>query len=75
MKSNECKMGRDGAGIDDILTEVEKSADYNGLNDKQSLRLRLLAEELVKMLPELVEYFTRSFWVESGGRNTSFTRC
>lgn len=67
MKSNVCEITRDGCGLSDILREVEKVAAYNGLDEKQSLRLRLLAEELSGMLPELVLNFAGSFWVENNG--------
>ncbi|MGN1339617.1 MAG: hypothetical protein ACI4WS_04950 [Oscillospiraceae bacterium] len=65
MKSNVCRIGRDGKCLANVLSEVEKAAAYNGLDEKHSLRLRLLAEELVKMLPELVDVYSGSFWVEN----------
>lgn len=68
MRSNLCKIGRDGMNLADILGEVEKTAVYNDLNDKQALRLRLLAEELIKMIPELLDDYSGSFWVENEAR-------
>ena len=69
MRSNICKIGRDGTCLSDVLNEVEKAAEYNGLDKKKTLRLRLLAEELVKMIPELLEEYVGSFWVECEGKN------
>ena len=69
MRSNLCKIGRDGTCLTDVLNEVEKVAEYNGLDKKKTLRLRLLAEELVKMIPELLEEYVGSFWVECEGKN------
>ena len=63
MKSNICTISK--GGLDAILSEVEKVAGYNGLQHKETLRLRLLAEELTGMLPELVEHFDGYFWVEN----------
>ena len=65
MKSNACVVKRGGLGLEKILTEVEKVTAYNGLQKKEALRLRLLAEELVGMLPELVKNFEGCFWLQN----------
>lgn len=65
MKSNICIIKKGGIGLDSILSEVEKVTSYNALSEKESLRLRLLAEELTGMLPELVKKFDGIFWVEN----------
>ena len=65
MKSNICVVKRGGLGLENILTEVEKVTAYNGLNKKEALRLRLLAEELVGMLPELIKNFEGCFWLQN----------
>lgn len=67
MKSNICII-KDGEGLSNILVEVEKVCTYNGLNSKETLRMRLLAEELVGMLPELTNNFDGSFWLENDGK-------
>ena len=53
-----------------IPAEAEKVAVYNGLDKKSALRLRLLAEELICMLPRLLIYGKGRFWIES--RNNEF---
>ena len=65
MKSNICTIKKGGLGLESILAEVEKVANYNELPQKETLRLRLLAEELTGMLPELVENFDGYFWLEN----------
>jgi hypothetical protein len=65
MKSNICVIKRGGLGLENILREVEKVTDYNSLDQKEALRLRLLAEELVGMLPELVKNFEGCFWLQN----------
>ncbi|WP_295157513.1 hypothetical protein [uncultured Ruminococcus sp.] len=50
-----------------IPAEAEKVALYNGLDKKRSLRLRLLAEEMICMLPQLLIYGTGRFWIENEG--------
>lgn len=67
MRSKTCAIKKGGEGLKDVLAEVEKIADYNELPKKQTLRLSLLAEELVGMLPELVKNFEGSFWIQSKG--------
>lgn len=68
MKSNICALKKGGLGLETILVEVEKVSAYNGLKDKEALRLRLLAEELTGMLPELVKNFDGHFWLENSGK-------
>ena len=65
MKSNVCVLKKGGTGLENVLSEVEKVTSYNGVQKKEALRLRLLAEELVGMLPELVKNFEGCFWLEN----------
>lgn len=67
MKSNVCAIKKGGIGLEAILGEVEKVTSYNELPHKEALRLRLLAEELTGMLPELVKNFEGFFWLENDG--------
>lgn len=64
MKSNICPINKK-SGLKEILSEVDKVSKYTGLTAKESFRLRLLAEELSGMLPELVKNFDGNFWVEN----------
>ena len=50
-----------------IPKETEKIAVYNGLDLRSTLRLRLLAEEMICVLPQLLIYGKGSFWIESEG--------
>ena len=65
MKTDICALSNDTASLTAILDETEKAASYCGLEKKQAGRLRLLAEELVGMLPQLLEFSQGDFWVES----------
>lgn len=65
MRSNNCVIKRGGVGLENILSEVEKVSAYNALPRKEALRLRLLAEELVGMLPDLVNNFEGVFWAQN----------
>lgn len=64
MKSDVCKITGDKESLKSILNEVEKTAAYNELEAKSAGRLRLMAEELIGMLPELLEYADGDFWIE-----------
>ena len=68
MKTDVFKLTQDTQKLEIMLNETEKAAAYSGLDKKQSIRLRLLAEELIGMLPELLEYITGEFWIESKGK-------
>ena len=65
MKSNICEITNDKDSLLIIMDETEKCASYNNLDPKQARTLRLLAEELTGMLPELVVFSKGRFWVEN----------
>lgn len=69
MKTEVCKLK--GKGNDFSLVEkiAEKTAVYNDLDKKQGLQLRLLSEELVGMLPELLNRYSGEFWIENEGNS------
>jgi hypothetical protein len=67
MKSDVYVLDRLESDFRAIPAEAEKVARYNGLDSKRSLRLRLLAEEMICMLPQLLIYGKGSFWIENSG--------
>ena len=69
MKTDICTISSDKSTFSAIFAEVDKSAEYNKLPKKQALQLRLLAEELVGMLPELLEIGSGKFWIENDGKD------
>ena len=64
MKSNVCKIEKGTKGLEEILKESERVAEYNGFTHKQSLHLRLLCEEIDGMLPNLIGDFEGKLWIE-----------
>lgn len=64
MKSNVCKIEKGTADLSAILNESERVAEYVGLDRKQSSQLRLLCEEIDGMLPNIIDDFEGSFWIE-----------
>ena len=61
VKSNIYTLKKLKEDFSNIPAEAEKVANYNDLDKKSALRLRLLAEELVGMLPKLLIYGSGSF--------------
>ena len=45
--------------------ETERTARYDRLDARSALRLRLLAEEMICMLPQLLIYGKGRFWIEA----------
>ena len=64
MKSNVCKIENGIRDLEAILQESENVANYNGLNQNQTLQLRLLCEEIDGMLPKIIGDFDGDFWIE-----------
>ena len=48
-----------------ILNETEKMCRASDLDAKQTMHMRLLAEELICMLPQLLYYGPGKFWIEA----------
>lgn len=67
MESNVYKINRGETDLGQLLLEAEKIAKYNELSEKNSLRLRLLAEELVSMIPFVVENYSGEFGIVNDG--------
>lgn len=67
MKTDVITILPGGEGIEEALRETEKSAAFRELNPKQTLRLRLLAEEMTGMLRTIVGDTKLRYWVESEG--------
>ncbi len=68
MKTDICKFEKGSADFDSISGLAAKVAAYNKLDKKQELKLTLLCEELVEMLPNLLAYGKGEFWIENEGR-------
>ena len=64
MISDICKIEKGTRDLDSILIESNKVAVYNELNEKQTLQLRLICEELDAMLPNIINDFDGDFWIE-----------
>lgn len=65
MKSNIIKLTSNGSQSEEVFDEVQKCAEYADLTKKDELHLRLLAEELVGMIREVLEEYEADLWVEN----------
>lgn len=69
MKTDVYKIRKSVDDIDEINKIASKAAAYCGLDSKQELRLMLLCEELVEMMPNLLLCGKGEFWIETEDRN------
>ena len=67
MRTDIYRFEKDEASVSQIHDEAHKIAAYNGLSHKQEMKLNLLSEELIEMLPNLLHYGTGMFWIENKG--------
>ena len=71
MKSNIYKIKKGDTDLSPLLEETERVSKYNALNEKEAMYLRLLSEELVSMLPSIVENYSGEFWIEAEEKSYS----
>ena len=65
MKSDEIIIKGNDVNIQSIIAEVNKVADYYKIDPKKSIRLQLLAEELIGVEKGIMGYPTGVFYVET----------
>lgn len=68
MKSDVVHIISSGSGIRFALNQAEKTAVFEGLNEKETIRLRLLTEEMLGMFQTLTGEIEADFWVEDVDR-------
>ena len=68
MKTDVITISPSGEGMAEALRQTEKAAAYQGLTPKESMRLRLLGEEMMGMLRTIVGEGRSNFWVEAEGK-------
>ena len=68
MKSDVIKIDNSGNGFQDALIQTTKSAQFRNLSHKETLQLRLCAEEMLSLARSVTGEMQASFWVESAGK-------
>jgi len=69
MKSDVIKIDNHSNGFEDAIKETEKTAQYRGLNAKETLQLQICAEEMLSLARSVTGEMAASFWAESEGRS------
>lgn len=64
LKTEQIKVTSAGAGMEEALQLTEKFGLESGLERKENLRLRLLAEELFGMMRSIVGEVEAFYWIE-----------
>ncbi len=65
MKTEVITVSSKGKGIDEALSQVESAAGELGLEGKDALHLRLIAEEMLNMMRSIIGDLEGKFWVDS----------
>ena len=67
MKSDIIQIDNRGKGFALALEETEKAARYRELGEKETLHLRLCAEEMLSLVRSVTGELQAAFWLESEG--------
>ncbi len=70
MRSDTVRITTDGAGMPAALAQAEAVAAYKKLAQKESVRLRLLAEEMTGMFRAVAGKAEADFWIEDDQQGT-----
>lgn len=65
MKTELISISPNGTGMDKALELTEKTGAFCGLDNKASLRLRLLSEELIELMRSFTDDLVGDFWLEA----------
>lgn len=68
MKSDIIKIDNSGNGFQDALAQTTKTAQFRNLTHKETLQLRLCAEEMLSLARSVTGEMQATFWLESEGR-------
>ena len=75
MKTDTILVTKTDESIRSALSQTQAAADYRGLSHKESLQLRLFAEEMLGMLREITGEPEAAFWVESEAKHFQLHLC
>lgn len=65
MKSDVINVSSEGSGMNEALLQAEKVAAFKSLNKKDTIHLRLFAEEMMGMMKALTGEHEADFWIEA----------
>ena len=68
MKSDIIKIDNSGNGFQEALAQTTKTAQFRNLTHKETLQLRLCAEEMLSLARSVTGEMQATFWLESEGK-------
>ena len=68
MRSDIINIDNCGNGYQDALDQTAKVAQFRGLSHKETLRLRICAEEMLSLARSVTGELQARFWLESEGK-------
>ncbi len=68
MKTDQITIGSDGTGMEKALAEAERFAEYEKLDRKAAMHIRMLTEETLGMVRAIAHDCKARFWLEGDGR-------
>lgn len=68
MKSDIIHIDNQGVGFEAALAQTEKVAQFRGLGEKETLRLRICAEEMLGLARSVTGEMKADFWLENEGK-------
>ena len=68
MKSDIFHIDNRGVGFDSALAQVDKVAQFRDLGEKEALRLRICAEEMLGLARSVTGEMEADFWLENEGK-------
>ena len=69
MKSDIIHIDNQGVGFEAALVQTEKAAQFRDLDEKETMRLRICAEEMLGLARSVTGEMKAVFWLESEGRS------
>ena len=67
MRTDVISIDNQGNGFGNAIEETKKIAQFNGLNDTDSIHLQLFTEELLSMARSITGEMKASFWIDNEG--------
>ena len=69
MRSDVIQIDNQGTGVEAALKETESAARFRGLNEKETMRLRMLTEEMMGLARSVTGELAAEFWIDSEDKN------
>ena len=68
MRSDIINIDNQGNGFESALSQAESVAKFRGLDARETIRLRILTEELLGVVRSLTGEMSGTFWIDSEGK-------